>query len=223
MATTLYQRWLDVEASFHPHERGSSPFYVTSNDFRQFGWLPVVTTIGYLVSLGWGLRKMQARKPYDLTKSLAAWNFFLAAFSAVGFSRTAPKLISNVLVHPFSRSICHPASDDWGRGPAGLWVQLFILSKFAERASRAVFFWNPGAPVIGAGSSGAAAVAAAFPAFWGFREFRAPRVPGTKRLRDAPSARVFGAGSRRRRGGATWTDRGDDAAAGARRGLFPRA
>ncbi|KAH8070212.1 very-long-chain 3-ketoacyl-CoA synthase [Aureococcus anophagefferens] len=51
--------------------------------------------------------------------------------------RTAPILLGNLRAFPFRRSLCHAAADDWGRGAAGLWVQLFILSKFAELADTA--------------------------------------------------------------------------------------
>ena len=40
-----------------------------------------------------GSRVMASRHPFQLSKSLAAWNLLLASFSAIGFVRTAPHLL----------------------------------------------------------------------------------------------------------------------------------
>lgn len=135
MASVL--EWFEMEAHFHPHVASSSPFHVSTSDFLGAMWLPLYTTVAYVGLFSFGIRVMQDAKPLDLKSSLAAWNFFLAVFSLCGALRTVPHLVFNVRHHPFRRSLCHAAADDWGQGRCGLWVQLFILSKFAELADTA--------------------------------------------------------------------------------------
>ena len=134
---SLLRAWLDLERRFHPHVAATSPFRVSTADFLGAMWLPVATTALYIAAFSYGIRKMEKQNPWDMKRALACWNFFLAAFSVRGALRTAPILLGNLRAFPFRRSLCHAAADDWGRGAAGLWVQLFILSKFAELADTA--------------------------------------------------------------------------------------
>lgn len=130
----LLEWWYQLEESFHPYDAASSPFRVSTVDFRSGGlrFAPVVVTVAYVVAFRTGLRLMRGKKAMDLRGALAGWNVALAVFSFCGAARTLPALVYNATAFPFRRSLCHAAADDWGRGPSGLWVQLFILSKFAE-------------------------------------------------------------------------------------------
>lgn len=71
-------------------------------------------------------------RPFGLKRALAAWNLALAAFSAVGFLRTAPFLANFIAQRGFYASVCHPAEAWYGNGAAGLWTMLFIASKLPE-------------------------------------------------------------------------------------------
>lgn len=59
------------------------------------------------------------------------WNFGLAIFSFAGFCATAPVLLGELYANGFYFTTCAPAP--WyGGGQHGLFVALFIYSKFAE-------------------------------------------------------------------------------------------
>lgn len=61
---------------------------------------------------------------------LASWNAGLAAFSAVGFLRTAPWLAHMMRTYTSDEILCFDPEASYGSGSTGLWVQLFVLSKF---------------------------------------------------------------------------------------------
>jgi hypothetical protein len=64
------------------------------------------------------------------------WNFGLAIFSFAGFCATAPVLLGELYANGFYFTTCAPAP--WyGGGQHGLFVALFIYSKFAELVFRA--------------------------------------------------------------------------------------
>ena len=132
MVADAWVRFQALEAAFHPHVASTSPFNLSTRDFLEAMWLPLVTTAAYVGAFSLGIRSIEDAKAWDMRLPLACWNFFLAAFSVCGTARTLPFLARNVATYPFRRSLCHAAADDWGQGRAGLWVQLFILSKFAE-------------------------------------------------------------------------------------------
>jgi elongation of very long chain fatty acids protein 6 len=64
--------------------------------------------------------------------SLAAWNLFLATFSVIGMLRTGPQLVHNLVTYSIQDNLCLDPLSTYGSGSTGLWVQLFILSKFPE-------------------------------------------------------------------------------------------
>ncbi|KAJ1457321.1 GNS1/SUR4 family-domain-containing protein [Pelagophyceae sp. CCMP2097] len=121
-----------MEESFHPNDPSTSPFGVSTQSFREHMFIPALTCVLYVGGIAGGMALMQKKKAWDLRRPLAAWNFFLAIFSLAGALRTAPRLIYNLANHPLQRSICHAPANDWGAGACGFWVQLFVLSKFAE-------------------------------------------------------------------------------------------
>ncbi|KAJ8598370.1 hypothetical protein CTAYLR_002968 [Chrysophaeum taylorii] len=120
--------------SFHPHDATSSPFNVSTSYFREHYEVPLAACAVYVLAIAVGHSVMKQRDPWRLKPQLAAWNFFLALFSLVGASQTAPVLLTKLFRRPLLESICVPPSEDWGAGACGLWVQIFVLSKFAELA-----------------------------------------------------------------------------------------
>lgn len=65
------------------------------------------------------------------------WNFGLAIFSFAGFCATAPVLLGELYANGFYFTTCAPAP--WyGGGQHGLFVALFIYSKFAELVDTAL-------------------------------------------------------------------------------------
>merc|ERR1712232_751376 len=65
-------------------------------------------------------------------KILAFWNLCLSVFSCIGALRTGPQLFHNLMTISFRDNLCMEPQITYGSGSSGLWVQLFILSKFPE-------------------------------------------------------------------------------------------
>lgn len=121
-----------VESAFHPHDASSSPLYVSTAHFQDYMFVPVATTIVYISLIAYGHTYMKNRDAWNLNSQLVAWNAFLALFSMIGAYRTAPTLLFKLSSSNFADTICSPPAKDWGAGPCGLWVQLFVVSKFIE-------------------------------------------------------------------------------------------
>jgi elongation of very long chain fatty acids protein 6 len=94
-------------------------------------WIPIAAIAGYLAFCYFGGQIMKNQKAFDLRYTLAAWNLFLAVFSAWGMMKTVPHMLYNIYTKPFDGTVCDPAWP-WGGPGTGLAVQLFILSKFPE-------------------------------------------------------------------------------------------
>jgi elongation of very long chain fatty acids protein 6 len=89
--------------------------------------------VAYLVYIfGPGKKYMEVRKPFDLKTALGLWNFSLSLFSFMGMMRTVPKLLGNLLTFEYRDTVCIDPADEWGQGPCGFWVMLFIFSKIPE-------------------------------------------------------------------------------------------
>jgi hypothetical protein len=115
---------LPFEMSFHPR---------AAIDFAKNHWeVPVLCLAAYALFCYFGQKVMKDRKPFNLQLSLALWNLFLSVFSFIGMIRTVPHLLANISSMPFEDTICKAPLNDWGSGPTGLWVALFIFSKIPE-------------------------------------------------------------------------------------------
>ncbi|RYZ43579.1 MAG: elongation of very long chain fatty acids protein [Sphingobacteriales bacterium] len=94
--------------------------------------LPVICVLAYLLLCFMGPRVMAERKAFGLDKSLAAWNLFLALFSAYGAIRTVPHMLNRVATLPFEQTVCEHPFAAYGAGACGLASVLFIVSKIPE-------------------------------------------------------------------------------------------
>lgn len=94
--------------------------------------VPIVTCIFYGVFIVKGTQYMSKREPWQWRQQLAFWNFFLSSFSFFGMMRTAPQLYHNLVTLSLRDNLCIDPQITFGSGSTGLWVQLFILSKFPE-------------------------------------------------------------------------------------------
>jgi len=99
---------------------------------RNNNWIPVVCVILYGLGIVVGQRMMRDQKAFDLRWTLAAWNFFLSAFSGWGMVRTVPHLLYNLYAFSPQDTLCKPAIFMYGCGATGMWVQFFIFSKVPE-------------------------------------------------------------------------------------------
>lgn len=99
---------------------------------RQIWWMGYAAVAFYLFALWAGQMTMKAREPFGLKKCLVAWNLFLAVFSILGALRTVPHLVMLLNHFGFQWTLCRVAFASYGNGPPGLWVLVFVFSKYFE-------------------------------------------------------------------------------------------
>lgn len=94
--------------------------------------IPIVTCVMYCILIFGGQFLMKNREAWKWRNTLAAWNLLLSIFSAIGMARTLPNLLHNLASYSIRDNFCMDPRITYGSGSTGLWVQLFILSKFPE-------------------------------------------------------------------------------------------
>mmetsp|Transcript_54620 Transcript_54620/g.116039 ORF Transcript_54620/g.116039 Transcript_54620/m.116039 type:complete len:307 (-) Transcript_54620:170-1090(-) len=114
------------------------PFEKFYDPAETLGWMqlrptfPIWSCILYLILITVGRSHMEKNPAWSWRRVLAAWNLSLSLFSTIGFLRTAPHLFHNLMSYPLREVMCGDPKETYGSGSTGLWVQLFILSKFPE-------------------------------------------------------------------------------------------
>jgi len=72
-------------------------------------------------------------KNWQWRKTMALWNLCLAVFSGIGFVRVFPQFVHNYFVRfSLHENLCEDPQETYGSGATGVWVMLFVLSKFPE-------------------------------------------------------------------------------------------
>jgi elongation of very long chain fatty acids protein 6 len=99
---------------------------------QQHPMVPVAACVFYLVLIGLGQLYFRHRSRWQWRYTLALWNLFLATFSGLGMIRTLPQLIHHLTTLSVRDILCLNPKATYGNGSTGLWVQLFVLSKFPE-------------------------------------------------------------------------------------------
>ena len=94
--------------------------------------VPIAAVVLYAVAILAGKSYFASRDRWNWRYSLAAWNLALSLFSWVGMIRTLPALLHMLLTMSLKDTMCRDPKVSYGSGSTGLWVQLFILSKFPE-------------------------------------------------------------------------------------------
>eukprot|EP00638_Chattonella_subsalsa_P001289 CAMPEP_0117765282 /NCGR_PEP_ID=MMETSP0947-20121206/20009_1 /TAXON_ID=44440 /ORGANISM="Chattonella subsalsa, Strain CCMP2191" /LENGTH=303 /DNA_ID=CAMNT_0005587887 /DNA_START=51 /DNA_END=962 /DNA_ORIENTATION=+ len=94
--------------------------------------IPIIISIAYLLFCYFGPKVMAKRDAFDLRTPLTLWNLFLSAFSFIGVIRVVPHMFFILKEYGFYEIVCQNPRAMYGCGAAGLWVQLFILSKIPE-------------------------------------------------------------------------------------------
>mmetsp|Transcript_4108 Transcript_4108/g.8484 ORF Transcript_4108/g.8484 Transcript_4108/m.8484 type:complete len:296 (-) Transcript_4108:217-1104(-) len=94
--------------------------------------IPIAACVLYVVLIVAGQSYFENRPRWHWNTTMAAWNFCLSLFSTIGMLRTAPQLVHNLATLPIRDNFCGNPEANYGSGSTGLWVQLFILSKFPE-------------------------------------------------------------------------------------------
>jgi elongation of very long chain fatty acids protein 6 len=99
--------------------------WMQSNPF-----VPILACVIYGLLIVLGQYYFASRPRWNWRGTMAAWNLSLAVFSFVGMARTFPQLLHNLSTMPLRHNLCADPRVTYGSGSTGLWVQLFILSKF---------------------------------------------------------------------------------------------
>lgn len=94
--------------------------------------IPIWACVLYVVGIVAGRTYFASRPAWSWRKLLAFWNLALSVFSWIGAARTAPQLYYNLTTYTLRENLCNDPAALYGSGSTGLWVQLFILSKFPE-------------------------------------------------------------------------------------------
>lgn len=95
-------------------------------------WYQCFYYIGvYMILVFGGQAYMRYRSRFELQRTLAAWNTFLAVFSIFGASRTIPEVIWAMRTEGFSYSVCNSSFIESVK-VSGCWSWLFTLSKVPE-------------------------------------------------------------------------------------------
>mmetsp|Transcript_24788 Transcript_24788/g.41422 ORF Transcript_24788/g.41422 Transcript_24788/m.41422 type:complete len:314 (+) Transcript_24788:155-1096(+) len=120
----MLQKWFEYERTFDGQQ------WI---DFtREHADIPIFAVAAYLIIVFYVPTVLKNREKFNLKPAFAAWNLFLAVFSAVGLTRTVPHLWNAVQEHGFKWTICTDPAEWYNNGPCGLWVGLFIYSKIPE-------------------------------------------------------------------------------------------
>jgi len=94
--------------------------------------VPVIALIAYALLIVCGRNAMKDRDAWKWRRVLALWNLSLSLFSLIGAIRTVPQLLHNLYTLSLRDNLCRDPEETYGTGSSGLWVQLFVLSKFPE-------------------------------------------------------------------------------------------
>jgi len=92
--------------------------------------VPVAGCLLYGIFIVGGQFYFDSRPRLNWRYTMACWNLLLSTFSFIGMMRTLPHLIHNLSTMSLRDNLCHDPRSTYGSGSTGLWVQLFILSKF---------------------------------------------------------------------------------------------
>lgn len=94
--------------------------------------IPIMAIVLYGVFIVLGQQFMKGREAWSWRRALAFWNLGLSVFSWIGMARTLPQLLHNLFTMSLRDNLCMNPEISYGSGSTGLWVQLFVLSKFPE-------------------------------------------------------------------------------------------
>ena len=74
---------------------------------------------------------MKNKESWKWRTSMGLWNLFLSFFSFMCMVRVIPHLLHNLAIGEPRDLLCVNPEVTYGYGSTGLWVTLFMLSKFA--------------------------------------------------------------------------------------------
>lgn len=93
---------------------------------------PFVAVVIYAVCIYSGKQWMETRKAFNWKFAMGAWNLFLCVFSFMCVLRVVPHMLHNFAIGSARDLLCVSPEKTYGYGSTGLWITLFVFSKFAE-------------------------------------------------------------------------------------------
>jgi elongation of very long chain fatty acids protein 6 len=121
------QRYIHLH-SFERHYDGANVFVW----MEEHPLVPIAACVLYLAAIQFGTLHFKTRERWNWRYCMAIWNGLLSIFSTIGFCRTMPQLAYNLVTYGLAPMVCLEPRSTYGSGSTGLWVQLFVLSKFPE-------------------------------------------------------------------------------------------
>ncbi|CRH03053.1 fatty acid elongation protein, GNS1/SUR4 family, putative [Plasmodium relictum] len=112
-------------------EKDFTPFRFIELVHNKYYVCPIVVII-YLLFCKYGNNLMQNRKPFNIKKIIIIWNFLLSCFNMFVIMRLLPVLIYIIYHYSLTGLLIIPPIYMYAFGPVGLWICLFILSKYFE-------------------------------------------------------------------------------------------
>eukprot|EP00549_Striatella_unipunctata_P002223 CAMPEP_0118702610 /NCGR_PEP_ID=MMETSP0800-20121206/17992_1 /TAXON_ID=210618 ORGANISM="Striatella unipunctata, Strain CCMP2910" /NCGR_SAMPLE_ID=MMETSP0800 /ASSEMBLY_ACC=CAM_ASM_000638 /LENGTH=297 /DNA_ID=CAMNT_0006603841 /DNA_START=78 /DNA_END=971 /DNA_ORIENTATION=- len=94
--------------------------------------VPIATCIFYLICIYLGKWYFSSREPVNWRFALGMWNLGLTLFSAWGAFRSWPAFYHLATNYSLKQFYCMDPESAYASGSTGLWMLLFVLSKFAE-------------------------------------------------------------------------------------------
>ena len=120
-----------IGKTYHSFEIDYDPVFVRDKMINN-AWIPLVAITLYAIGIVGGKAYFANRPAWNWRKGMAMWNLGLSIFSGIGFLRTFPQLVHNLIHYTATENLCHDPESQYGSGATGLWVQMFILSKIPE-------------------------------------------------------------------------------------------
>ncbi|GAB64581.1 elongation of very long chain fatty acids protein 3 [Plasmodium cynomolgi strain B] len=112
-------------------ERNFKPFGFIELVHSKFLACPLIVLL-YLLMCKYGPTRMKNRKEFDLRRLLILWNTLLALFNLIVVVKLTPVLLHITSNYTFTGLLIIPPIYTCAFGIPGLWVSLFVLSKFVE-------------------------------------------------------------------------------------------
>ena len=129
IVSSISNQCLLITLNLHSFEKFYDPIPVL-DWMRDHSLVPLFAVSAYCVLIFGGQYLMRDRQAWNWRRTMALWNLSLSLFSWIGMFRTLPQLLHNLYYMSVRDNLCLDPRATYGSGSSGLWVQLFILSKF---------------------------------------------------------------------------------------------
>ena len=121
-------------------ERNHDPCFVRDKMVDN-PWVPIAAVVLYAGGIVLGKAYFANRPAWNWRKSMAMWNFGLSIFSAIGFLRTFPQLVHNMIHYTITENLCHDPESQYGSGATGF-LGTSLLFEQISVSDKIMFLWR---------------------------------------------------------------------------------